>query len=436
MTGLPALPPVGTWPPSVWAALTVAAVTLLAAAVWWLRTRLPWRRARHVAWQVACGALGIRPEKVSGPDPGHRRKVQREVDRLHRTQTVARLRLDGNRRTAAATIALPPSVDTSTDGNLRARFEALWAERHPWAAWRFDWRPDRVACTARPPLPDRADRPPSPAPHLLPVGQGHDGPVWWDTETTPMALVSGLTGSGKSVVVRGMLTAALDNGWQVVGLDPKRVELGWVADRGGTVATPDATGVAPMVDALRGTVTEMQRRYTVMAQAGDNLWDTGLGPPVLVVVDEAFDLLADRDLGDEALTLLTRLASQGRAARVHCLVATQQPYARVVDGALRENLGLRLLLGWATHSQSKMTLGTDHGSRTPPDAPPGRGWVRVGAEPEPVQCWWTPPVQRQPRRDVERGGGEDRSPPPPSDEPGDRSAQPTARGGAGLAGMG
>ncbi len=80
----------------------------------------------------------------------------------------------------------------------------------------------------------------------------------------------------------------------------------------------------------------------------------------------------------EAYRHLRALAAKGAGGGISLLVASQQPYADVVLGPLRENLEARILLGHARADQSRMVLDSDDGERVAPDAPRGRALARFG----------------------------------------------------------
>ena len=124
--------------------------------------------------------------------------------------------------------------------------------------------------------------------------------------------------------------------------------------------------------------------------------------PVLVVVDEAADLLAatkgksgeDRlraTLQHKAGELIAELARKGRSAGIHLVVAIQRPEtAQLGDqgGSLRNNLTARLALG-ALDADGLRMLGI---SATDPvalalDGTPGRGiCVGFAGDPRPSVC--------------------------------------------------
>ncbi len=145
-------------------------------------------------------------------------------------------------------------------------------------------------------------------------------------------LVSGTTGSGKSVLLWGLLESLVAHTpaseLQIVGLDPK-----------GALLTPfgglphlkrveaDASG---MTEALRSLVHLMEQRDR-------RRQDT---PHVLVVIDELADVVMN---APDAEALLTRLVQRGRSAGIHVLAATQRPSAAIISGLMRANFPVRLV---------------------------------------------------------------------------------------------
>jgi hypothetical protein len=142
-------------------------------------------------------------------------------------------------------------------------------------------------------------------------------------------------------------------------LDPKEAgEYAWLE----LVGVPVITDLREQVEALEHLVRVRRARQALVRCHGVDGWhelpDSGFRP-VLLVVDEAADLLAatkgksgeDRlraGLQHKAGELIAELARKGRSAAIHLLVAIQRPEtAQLGDqgGALRNNLTARLALG-------------------------------------------------------------------------------------------
>lgn len=195
------------------------------------------------------------------------------------------------------------------------------------------------------------------------LGQRHGGgELVIDSRSTPHVLLAGATGSGKGGAIRAATAAALQAGWHVVVLDPKEAgEYAWLE----SLDVPVITALAEQVEALEHLVGVRQVRQTLVRSYGVDSWhdlpeDERLSfGPVLVVVDEAADLLAttkgksseDRlraALQHKAGELIAELARKGRTAAIHLLVAIQRPETTQLGdqgGALCNNLTARLALG-------------------------------------------------------------------------------------------
>jgi S-DNA-T family DNA segregation ATPase FtsK/SpoIIIE len=137
----------------------------------------------------------------------------------------------------------------------------------------------------------------------LPVGLGKDisgRAVFFDLAEMPHLLVAGTTGSGKSVMLNGLLTSLLlttdPRQVKMVLIDPKRVELSPFG-RVPHLITPVVTDVKRAANALQWAVAEMERRYEVLEKIGSrslegyNLRAEMPMPYVVLVIDELADLM-------------------------------------------------------------------------------------------------------------------------------------------------
>jgi hypothetical protein len=238
------------------------------------------------------------------------------------------------------------------------------------------------------------------------LGQRHGGgELVVDSKSTPHVLLAGATGSGKGGAIRTAIAAALQAGWHVVVLDPKEAgEYAWLE----RIDVPVIVALPEQVEALEHLAGVRQARQALVRGYGVDSWhdlpedDRLAFGPVLLVVDEAADLLAttkgksgeDRlraALQHKAGELIAELARKGRTAAIHLLVAIQRPEtAQLGDqgGALRNNLTARLALGSLDADGLRM-LGV---SSTDPvalalDGTPGRAiCVGFARDPRPSVC--------------------------------------------------
>ena len=123
-----------------------------------------------------------------------------------------------------------------------------------------------------------------------------------DLAKMPHLLISGATGSGKSVGLNSFLLSFLYNNspkeLKFIIIDPKQVEL---STYNGLphLLTPVITDPEKAATALRWAVAEMNRRYKVCAEAGHrNIYDYNADkktaekmPKIVIVIDELADLM-------------------------------------------------------------------------------------------------------------------------------------------------
>jgi len=161
-----------------------------------------------------------------------------------------------------------------------------------------------------------------------------------DALEQPHLLIAGATGSGKSVVINGLIYTALlrfpcgPGGAKFILIDPKRVELKQWAKLPHTIryaSEPDE-----MISALFCAMDICERRYKAMQKAGQRKSNEA---DLYVIVDEFADLMTTQ--GRTVKPLVQRLAQIGRAARVHLIIATQTPIAKVIPTEIKCNFDSR-----------------------------------------------------------------------------------------------
>lgn len=200
----------------------------------------------------------------------------------------------------------------------------------------------------------------------LPVGLGKDisgRSVFLDLADMPHLLVAGTTGSGKSVMLNGLLTSLLlttdPRQVKLVLIDPKRVEMTPFA-RVPHLITPVVTDVKKAANALGWAVAEMERRYEVLEKAGvrsidgyNAKSDTEM-PYVVIVIDELADLMMQAAAKVE--DAIIRIAQKARAVGIHLVVATQRPSVDVITGMIKANIPSRIAFAVSSQVDSRVIL--------------------------------------------------------------------------------
>lgn len=168
-----------------------------------------------------------------------------------------------------------------------------------------------------------------------------------DLVTAPHILISGTTGSGKSVTLNSIL-AAIGGSADRWLMDPKQVELsGLPSER--YADTPEN-----IAQCLGELVVIMEDRYAQMKQAGQKQWTERR---IVCVVDEFGDLMTSKSWRDIE-KLIHKLAAKARASGIHLILTTQSPRVTIITGAIKANFPTRIALKVASPKESEIIIGT------------------------------------------------------------------------------
>jgi S-DNA-T family DNA segregation ATPase FtsK/SpoIIIE len=203
----------------------------------------------------------------------------------------------------------------------------------------------------------------------IPLGRDVNGRyVIGDLTRMPHLLIAGATGAGKSVCLNAIISTFLSTrspeDVKLLMIDPKMVEL---TGYNGVphLQAPVVTEMDKVVGALRLTLREMERRYTLFSKLGVRNLDgyrmkmadeAGAEhlPYLVVIIDELADLMMTAP--DEVETLLVRLAQMARATGIHLIIATQRPSVDVLTGLIKANIPSRIAFAVSSLTDSRVIL--------------------------------------------------------------------------------
>ena len=193
-----------------------------------------------------------------------------------------------------------------------------------------------------------------------------------DIGKLPHLLIAGTTGSGKSVCMNSLIISLLYKAKpeevKLIMIDPKMVELG-IYNGIPHLLIPVVTDPKKAAGSLQWAVTEMMRRFSMMADAGvrdlesynkqarmsadDELEPM---PQIVVVIDELADLMLVA--AKEVEESICRIAQMGRASGIHLVIATQRPSADVITGLMKANIPRALRSPSPPAMESRIILDT------------------------------------------------------------------------------
>lgn len=149
-----------------------------------------------------------------------------------------------------------------------------------------------------------------------------------DLATKPHVLIAGTTGSGKSTMLRMMLSTLAFNAapdlLRLALVDLKNEDLVPFAQ------LPHMAMAAWMGDDARRVVATVHAELQRRVQAGVGEW-----PRLVLVIDEL------AQVANESLDLLSAILAVGRSKRVHVIAATQHPAVRLIGD--KANYSVRLV---------------------------------------------------------------------------------------------
>ncbi|HHW8678106.1 TPA: FtsK/SpoIIIE domain-containing protein [Staphylococcus aureus] len=214
--------------------------------------------------------------------------------------------------------------------------------------------------------------------------------ILWNFVKAPHALITGVTGGGKTYFLFYMIRELFKRNAEVRLLDPKISDLSFMKNVIGAEKVGDTKG--QIFKQLREANEEMERRFRMMSesehyQLGSNFRNFDL-PPYFVIFDEvtAFTSTLDKKELQEMNDYLINIIMKGRQAGVFMFLTAQRPDADVIKGNVRDQLGLRVSMGNLSADGYRMTFGqTDKAFQPIHESDIGRGYISIlGQYNEPI----------------------------------------------------
>lgn len=179
-------------------------------------------------------------------------------------------------------------------------------------------------------------------------------PMLRDTLSAPHIMIAGATGSGKSVLLNGLIYTALTRapGNQAGGVGFVFVDNGKGTEMVDYAKLPHCLRYAytleESIQALEYALSIAQARFRGMRRRGLKDYDGG---DVYVCIDEFASLILNGK--KRVSTLIQDLAQLGRAAKVHIILCTQCPIAKVIPTEIKVNFDCKWALRTVNRQQSR-----------------------------------------------------------------------------------
>lgn len=178
-------------------------------------------------------------------------------------------------------------------------------------------------------------------------------------------LIAGASGSGKSVLVNGLICnmlydapADLAGEKQMILIDPKRTELSHYKKLPHCLRY--ASEPEDMVEALHFAMGIVEQRYRVMEKKG---WRTYRGGDLYVIIEELADLMTTQKRTVQPL--IQRLCQIARAAKCHVIAVTQCPLVQVIPTPIKVNFDGIVALRTRCAQDSRNIIGVSGAEELP-----------------------------------------------------------------------
>lgn len=217
----------------------------------------------------------------------------------------------------------------------------------------------------------RSDKPGS---LLFGLGKDIEGrSICGDIAKMKHLLVSGATGSGKTICLHAMIISLLykysPEDLRLIIIDPKQVDF-VVYEKLPHLMVNEifSNDIPKILNVLDWLIREMERRYTIFREKAKHgvpvreiddynanlLPDEEKLPKIVMIIDELADLMAaaKKEIEDR----IQRLTQKSRAAGIHLVLATQRPSVNVITGVIKTNLPTRIALKLTQEVDSRTIL--------------------------------------------------------------------------------
>jgi len=173
-------------------------------------------------------------------------------------------------------------------------------------------------------------------------------------------LIAGYAGSGKSVLLNGIISRLLytpPTESKFVLVDLKLTELYQYSRLPHTIAYCD--NIPDTIAALENLINTIFSRNAIMRKNGWKKWD---GPKIYLLIDEIADLFT---VDKKSMLLIQRILQIGRASGIKTIACTQCVKSEIIPTRISCNFSGRVALRTINGSQSRLIIDTAGAEKLP-----------------------------------------------------------------------
>ena len=178
--------------------------------------------------------------------------------------------------------------------------------------------------------------------------------LYKDILNAPHTLIAGTTGSGKSVLLNGIIRELMETyipeQKKLILIDPKRVELSQYKNT--EFCTAYTSDYQTAITYLDNSIALIEDRYKAMERAGTKQTTQY---HLYIIIDELADLMIS-PAAREIKLKMQKILQIGRAAGVHIIAATQAPNRKIIPAELVLNFTNRIALRCLSSIESRQII--------------------------------------------------------------------------------
>lgn len=210
------------------------------------------------------------------------------------------------------------------------------------------------------------------------IGKKRTELIYHDFDKTKHLIIAGVPGSGKSVVMKLIITSLILS-------QPDNVTFSLIDLKGGPAfarfkdckqVKNFAVNNKQAVKILEEVDEDMERVYrdVLVAKGYEDITEAGIKERHFLVIDEAADLASDK----YAVEILTNIVRKGRGSGHYVIYSTQYPTTQTVASQIKRNIPARLTYVLDSAIASNAVLDTN-GAEDLPETP-GRGIYKMAKQ--------------------------------------------------------
>lgn len=182
--------------------------------------------------------------------------------------------------------------------------------------------------------------------------------ISWDISKEPHALITGVTGSGKSMFINYLFKAFKQKGAHIYTIDPKLADL-YAISKKYLPKMQYAVDTDDVIALLQHLNDILDFRQNILSSQYDEIGIDAYKvsmTPIVLFYDElaAFVMsLTDKTKKTKYDSLLKNLILKGRSAGINIVLAMQKPLATTISTDIRDQLSFRVVLGKNTPKDTR-----------------------------------------------------------------------------------